>query len=80
MNPSLEFSKVASKILSFLKVPRVTSQKVLTIMLVYRLQDLVDRGVPRLSVRRVPLAGHAASQLRILELRVTAALSVLDPD
>ena len=40
----------------------------------------MDRGVPRLSVRRVPLAGHAASQLRILELRVTAALSVLDPD
>lgn len=55
------------------------SQEVLTIMLVYRLQDLVDRGVPRLSGGRVPLAGHVASQLRILELWVAAAFGVFDP-
>lgn len=48
-------------------------------MLVYRLQDLMDRSVPCLTAWRVPLAGHVASQLRILKLWVTTPARVLNP-
>lgn len=39
----------------------------------------MDWSIPRLTLGRVPLARHSASQLRFLELRVPSSASILYP-
>jgi hypothetical protein len=80
VDPGLELGEVSAEHLRFLQVPRVPQKEILPIVLVYRLQDLMDRSVPRLAFGRVPLSRHIASQLRILEFRVESSFSVFDPD
>jgi hypothetical protein len=50
--------QVLAEIRSLFKVPRVAIFKVTTIVLVYRLEDIVDWCVPGFPLWSIPLAGH----------------------